>query len=52
MSSSVKLVICNRTSPWSIRIKDVENAVSLIGMQVANLDTKLDRILGLLDGSK
>ena len=34
------------------RIGDVENAVSLMGIQVANLDTKLDRILGLLDGSK
>lgn len=29
------------------RISDVENAVSLVGIQVANLDTKLDRILGL-----
>ncbi|AWM34622.1 hypothetical protein [Hymenobacter nivis] len=34
------------------RIGDVENAVSLVGIQVANLDTKLDRILGLLSGNK
>ncbi|WP_310398102.1 hypothetical protein [Hymenobacter sp.] len=34
------------------RIGDVENAVSLMGIQVANLDAKLDRILGLLDGGK
>jgi uncharacterized membrane-anchored protein len=34
------------------RIGDVENAVSLVGIQVTNLDTKLDRILGLLSGNK
>ncbi|AMJ64482.1 hypothetical protein [Hymenobacter sp. PAMC 26628] len=32
------------------RIGDVENAVSLVGIQVINLDTKLDRILDLLSG--
>ncbi len=34
------------------RIGDVGNAVSLVGIQVANLDTKLDRILGLLSANK
>ena len=31
------------------RIGEVENAISLMGIQVTSLDTKLDRILDLLD---
>ncbi len=34
------------------RLGDVENAVSIVGIKVTNLDTKLDQILGLLDGGK
>ena len=41
-----------RQSITNTRIGNVENAVSLMGIQVVNLDTKLDRILGLLDRGK
>ena len=44
--------VSQNQSITNTRIGDVENAVSLTGMQVANLDIKLDRILGLLDGNK
>ena len=44
--------VSQNQSITNTRIGDVENAVSLMGMQVANLDTKLDRILGLLNGNK
>ena len=44
--------VSQNQSITNTRIGDVENAVSLMGMQVANLDIKLDRILGLLDGNK
>ena len=33
----------------SIRIGDLENAVSLVGTQATSLDAKLDRLLGLLN---
>ena len=36
----------------STRIGDVENAISLMGIQVAGLDGKLDRLLGLLGDNK
>ena len=44
--------VSQNQSITNTRIGDVENAVSLMGMQVANLDIKLDRILGLLNGNK
>ena len=44
--------VSQNQSITNTRIGDVENAVSLMGMQVVNLDTKLDRILGLLNGNK
>ena len=44
--------VSQNQSITNTRIGDVENAVSLMGMQVANLDTKLDRILGLFNGNK
>ena len=44
--------VSQNQSITNTRIGDVENAVSLMGMQVANLDTKLDSILGLLNGNK
>lgn len=36
----------------STRIGDVENAISLVGMQVTSLDANIDRLLGLLSSGK
>ena len=36
----------------STRIGDMENAVSLMGIQMKNLDAKMDQLLGLLGGNK
>lgn len=39
-------------SMTNLRLGVMENSLSIVGVKVTDLDTKLDRILGLLDGSK
>ena len=36
----------------NLRLGVMENSLSIVGAKVTDLDTKLDRILGLLDGNK
>ena len=39
-------------SMTNLRLGIMENSLSIFGVKVTDLGTKLDRILGLLDGSK
>ena len=49
---ALKEEVSQGQSMTNLRLGVMENSLSIVGVKVTDLDTKLDRILGLLDGSK
>lgn len=49
---ALKEEVSQGQSMTNLRLGVMENSLSIVGVKVTDLGTKLDRILGLLDGSK